>query len=971
MAERENRREKDTPLRQDVRLLANTLGKAIQRQEGTAVYEAVERLRSSCIRLRDFTQRLNEASSSEAEQLQHEITTLEQEIYGFITGYDLETAIDIIRAFTMYFHLANTAEQYHRIRRRRAHEIDPQNKPQYGSMEALVTFLKQAGLDTTTLQQLFDQLSIDLVFTAHPTEATRRSLISKSQRVSELLAQHDNEHLMTPREKAHWERSLDTIIDLLWRTDAVRQIRLQPLDEIKMGVYYLDEIVFGALADLYEELEELLHAEYPDLVVPSFIHMGSWIGGDQDGNPFVNNETLLTALTLHRSYVIARYRKTLANLARESSQSIDHAHISYTLQESIAYDSACMPEYTQELGPQTALEPYRAKFSYMWYRLGATNELPIKPPAHPWTTSKVEEEKSTTVTVAYKNTHELLTDLYLVKESLLEDGEDSIAYGMLNKLIRQVEVFGFHFAALDVRQHSERHAAALSELLQVTGLRSDDYRTLPEEEKLQILDRLLNDPRILTRPGLVLSDETCHILNTFQAISQARESFGSRAITCYIISMTHTLSDILEVQFFCKEVGIDNLPIVPLFETISDLRTCTTILEQSFQHPRYHTYIDNCQRQQQVMIGYSDSGKDGGILTSSWELYQAQSRLAELSQQQQIAITIFHGRGGAIGRGGGPIYEAILAQPPNSVNGRLRMTEQGEMLSFKYGQYDIAIRNMELVVAGVIQSSIPDEEFVETRVHPRAREEWIDAMNQLSASAHARYRKLIYEDPQFIQFFEQATPTDELTWLNIGSRPTRRTQNRTIEDLRAIPWVFSWMQNRYVLPSWYGVGGALEEFIQSDPERLALLQQMYRQWPFLSAFIDNLQMSLSKADMRIAHNYTQTLVTDKELGERLAHQIQREYERTQQNVLLITGGRYLLDNSPVLQESIKRRNPYVDPLSYFQVAMLKRLRSIGGPLTLDQDALKEASAIDQERARLTYAVLLTINGIAAGVRNTG
>jgi Phosphoenolpyruvate carboxylase len=971
MSEQKDRRKKDTPLRQDVRLLANTLGKAIQRQEGTAVYKAVEHLRSSCVRLRDCTQRLNEAPPAEARQLQEEITYLEQEVYGLITGCDLETAIDVIRAFTMYFHLVNTAEQYHRIRRRHAHEVDPHNKPQYGSMEALVSILKQAHLDTATLQQLFNQLSIDLVFTAHPTEATRRSLITKSQRVSELLELHDHEQFMTPREKVQWERDLEAIVDLLWRTDAVRQVRPQPLDEIKMGIYYLDEIVFGALADLYEELEELLHAEYPDLIVPSFIHMGSWIGGDQDGNPFISNETMLKALTLQRSYVITRYRQVISDLARECSQSIDHAHISQTLRDSLAYDRACMPEYIQELGLQTSLEPYREKFSCMWHRLGATLETSMKPPAHPWSTSKIEEETATAMTDAYKNAQELLTDLYIVKESLLEDGEDAIALGTLNKLIRQVEVFGFYFAALDVRQHSERHASALAELLQVTGLRSDNYCDLPEEEKLEILQRLLKDPRILTRPGLILSDETCHILNTFQAISQARESFGPRAITCYIISMAHSLSDILEVQFFCKEVGIDNLPIVPLFETIDDLRTCTTILERAFQHPSYRTYIDNCQREQQVMIGYSDSSKDGGILTSSWELYQAQSRLAELSQQQQIAITIFHGRGGAIGRGGGPIYEAILAQPPRSINGRLRMTEQGEMLSFKYGQYDIAIRNIELVVAGVIQSSIPNQEFVEARVHPQPHEEWIATMNQLSSSALSRYRRLIYEDPQFLSFFEQATPTHELTWLNIGSRPAHRTKNRAIEDLRAIPWIFSWMQNRYVLPSWYGVGGALEEFIQDNPEHLALLQEMYQQWPFLSSFIDNLQMTLSKADMRIAHNYAETLVADKELGERIATEIQQEYERTLKNVLLIIDSESLLDTTPVLQESIKRRNPYVDPLSYFQVTMLKRLRAIGGPLTLDKKALKTASAIDKERARLTYAVLLTINGIAAGVRNTG
>ncbi|WP_281276382.1 phosphoenolpyruvate carboxylase [Dictyobacter kobayashii] len=559
----------------------------------------------------------------------------------------------------------------------------------------------------------------------------------------------------------------------------------------------------------------------------------------------------------------------------------------------------------------------------------------------------------------------------LVQDSLLADGEMAIARGPLNTLIRQVEIFGFYFAALDVRQHSERHSAALSELLQVTGLRKDDYKTLPEAERIQILENLLQDPRILTRPGLELSPETSQILTNFQTIRQVRETFGKRAVTCYITSMSHSLSDLLEVQFFCKEMGIYDLPIVPLFETIDDLRHCTDILETAFNHPLYQSYLENCQREQQVMLGYSDSSKDGGILTSSWELYQTQSRLAELSQRHGVGITIFHGRGGAIGRGGGPIYEAILSQPPGSVNGHLRITEQGEMLSFKYGIHDIAIRNMELVVAGTVQSSIPNEHIIESQVHPKPKADWIEAMKRLSASAHARYRKMIYEDPAFLIFFEQATPIKEIGWLNIGSRPARRTVGRAIEELRAIPWVFSWMQSRYVLPSWYGVGGAIEEYLQEDPGRLALLQQMYKQWPFLQAFLDNLQMTLSKADMSIAHEYAAFLVEDRALGERIAHEIQAEYERTRQAVLAIVGGKSLLDNSPTLQESIRRRNPYVDPLSYFQIILLKRLRALGGPLTLDAEAQKNASAEELERARLTYGVLLTINGIAAGVRNTG
>ena len=667
--------------------------------------------------------------------------------------------------------------------------------------------------------------------------------------------------------------------------------------------------------------------------------------------------------------MIENYRTTIESLAQEYSQSLNHAHITPELQRSLEYDATCLPDYNQELSPQTALEPYRRKLSFMWKRLEAT--LAPSPRSTPYLISpEVEINGEHTPTAAYISADQLLDDLRLVYNSLLADGELDLAQGRLSKLIRQVEVFGFYFAALDVRQHSERHAAALAELLTVTGLRTDDYTKLDEAERLSILENLLRDPRILTRPGLHLSKDTAHILNTFRAIRQAREEFGNKAITCYIISMSHTLSDLLEVQFFCKEVGIPDLPIVPLFETIDDLRDCTEILERAFTYPNYKAYLENCQREQQVMLGYSDSSKDGGILTSSWELYQAQCRLAELGKRHGIGITIFHGRGGAIGRGGGPIYEAILGQPPGTVNGRLRITEQGEMLSFKYGLHEIAIRNMELVAAGVIQSSIPNEDIIETQVHPRPSEKWIAVMNRVSESAHTRYRKLIYDDPTFLTFFEQATPILELGWLNIGSRPARRTKGRSIDELRAIPWVFSWMQSRYVLPSWYGVGGALEEYLQEDPEHLAQLQDMYRRWPFWRAFMDNLQMTLSKADMHIAQSYA-TLVADEALRQRISQEIQEEYERTRRTAISIVGGKALLDTSPVLQQSILRRNPYVDPLSYFQVVLLRRLRALGGPLMLDKEAEQQASAEERERAHLTYAVLLTINGIAAGVRNTG
>jgi len=960
MPEQEHRTEKDAPLRRDIRMLGNALGRAILLHNGNQVFDTEEMLRLNCKRLRECSERLTYTSEPEYSRLQEEIVLLDQKIRDIVENCDLDTAIDVIRAFTVYFHLVNTAEQYHRTRRRHVYDIADKPVAQRGSLAALAEFFQQNNLDTVTIQELLNQLSIELVFTAHPTEATRRSLIIKSRRLAELFEAYDHHARIPQRQRANWQRELESTVALLWRTDSVLHVRLEPQDEIKMGLYYLEEILYHVVPKLYEELEQRLHTHYPDekLIVPPFLRLGSWIGGDQDGNPNVKPETLLLAFRLQRARVIEHYRSSIEALAQEYSQSLKYCSVTEALAQSIAYDAGCMPDYDRELGPQTEQEPYRRKLSFMWKRLGAT------------LTTHEEHVDGKEEHFFYTHAEELLDDLELVRESLLADGEQDLTLGRLATLIRQVQVFRFHFAALDVRQHSERHASALAELLHVTGLLQGDYRSFGEAKRIRVLEDLLRDPRILPRHKLNFSEETTHILATFDAILRAREEFGSNAITCYIISMARTLSDLLEVLFFCKEAGIPDLPIVPLFETIDDLRSCTTILESAFNHPIYRAHLETCHRQQQIMLGYSDSSKDGGILTSSWELYQVQRRLDDLGARFSIGITIFHDRGGAIGRGGGPIYEAILGQPPGSVNGRIRITEQGEMLSFKYGLPAIALRNLELVVAGVTQASLPEEKLKDSQLSVQVPQRWSEVMDRLSASAYTCYRRLIYDDPDFLHFFEQATPILELGWLNIGSRPARRSKGRSIEELRAIPWVFAWMQSRYVLPSWYGVGGALEEYVSEEDGLLEELQAMYQNWPFLRALLDNLQMTLSKADMHIAQHYT-SLVDDENLRQRLSHEILEEYERTRDILLKIVGGKALLDATPVLQRSIRLRNPYVDPLSYFQVMLLRKLRALGGPLLLDESNVQIASKQEQERARLTYAVLLTINGIAAGLRNTG
>ncbi|HEV2579866.1 MAG TPA: phosphoenolpyruvate carboxylase, partial [Ktedonobacteraceae bacterium] len=608
MPEQTQRDEKDAPLRRDIRALGDALGRAIQQHSRPAAFETEERLRLGCRRLRECYELLQHTTGEEAESLREEIAALDQEITRVVEECDVETAIDVIRAFTVYFHLVNAAEQHHRTRRRRVYDTAGEAAAQRGSLASLVALLQRSELDTDAIQVLLNRLTIELVFTAHPTEATRRSLILKSSRLAELLAEHDLFDVKTPREQAQWQREIEHVVTLLWRTDSVLHVRLHPLDEIKMGLYYLEEILYDAIPELYTELEDLLSTHYraSSLCVPPFLRTGSWIGGDQDGNPNVGPETLLQALRLQRARVIDRYRASIEELAQEYSQSLSYCTITPALADSIARDAALMSDYYRELGPQTAQEPYRLKLSFMWKRLGATQGSDLAGEQ-----AQGSEEATDSARIAYSHASDFLADLQTLLDSLQADGEREVAKGRLATLLRQAQVFGFHFAALDVRQHSERHAAALAEQLQATSLLQGDYRSFDEVERVRLLGNLLRDPRVLPRRQLRLSDETRHVLATFDAIRQAREEYGEQAVSCYIISMSRSLSDLLEVQFFCKEAGISALPIVPLFETIDDLRGCTSILESAFTHPLYREYVRGCDERQQVMLGYSDSSKDG------------------------------------------------------------------------------------------------------------------------------------------------------------------------------------------------------------------------------------------------------------------------------------------------------------------------------------------------------------------------
>jgi phosphoenolpyruvate carboxylase len=915
---------KDEPLRRDINLLGRVLGQVLIEQEGEELFETEEEVRLLCKRLRfDYDPALDE-------RLRRKIEVL-----------DGEQLRQIVRAFSVYFQLVNIAERYHRIRRRRQYESSLSDPPQRASLASALTRLEREGFGAERLRRVLDGMSVGLVLTAHPTEAMRRSVRRKHVAIGEMLELLESGPL-TWKERRRLEEKLAEEVTVLWQTDELRARRPEVTQEIERTLLFFENPLISATLDVYREFEDELARRFPGEApeLGRVLAFGSWVGGDQDGNPFVKPETLSAALELHRQLILNRHLSSVLWLVNHMSQSARLIGVSEELRASVARDEKSLPETAERYECLDPDELYRRKLLFVAERLRRTLEGPGTPAAYPGVRDFVE-------------------DLNSVRRSLLTHGGERTANGSLRDLIRQAEVFGFHLAKLDVRQESSRVVAAVAELL-AAGT-SEDLRVMTEGARASLLRRLVVDPTPLPPDYDGLSEDSREVLDTFERIRQARDAFSEPPIETFILSMAHQASDVLCVQLLARRAGLlevnqsgrctaNHLRITPLFETIEDLDRASDVLRRLLEDPFYRSSLSRLDDLQEIMLGYSDSGKDAGYVTSNWVLYKAQGSLASVAGEHGVRLRLFHGRGGSAGRGGGPSYQAIMAQPPGTLDGRIRITEQGEVISFKYSMRGLARRNLDTVLAAVLESSATADC---SAGRPDAR--WVEAMEELSDKAQKTYRALVYDDEGFLNFFSGASPIVELSMLNMGSRPARRVQDPEVESLRAIPWVFAWTQNRFLLPSWYGAGSALEDYASKD-SGLNLLREMYERWPFFRTLTDFMQMTLAKSDLRIAETYV-SLVDNAELRERLWRRIFDEHAACVGALLKVTGHENLLDDSPVLQRSIRLRNPYVDPLSYVQVNLLRRLRN-----------LPEGSP---EREPTLNTLLLTISGISSGMLNTG
>ncbi len=915
-------------LRRDVRFLGNILGEVLVHQGGRELLEHVEKIREMSKALR-------------AEYL--------PELYeGFIQNVrGLEPGIrhQVIRAFAIYFQLVNIAEQNHRIRRKRDYERSAGEGVQPGSIESVVQALKEKNLPVDEVRQMLDGISLELVMTAHPTEATRRDVLDIHKRIADEVMELDNPTL-TYREREKLREKLMNEVLTLWQTDELRDRKPTVLDEVRNGMYYFHETLFEVLPNVYEELERCLTKYYPEEQwhVPTYLRFGSWIGGDRDGNPSVTSDVTWQTLKMQRNLAIHKYENSLRELARHLSFSKTIVNVSNELLASIKIDEKFVELRTVE--PWTNdNEPYRVKTRFMLQKL-----------------QNMREEQFVGTKQRYSSVDEFKADLEIIDRSLRHHYADYVADSHLKKLVRQAELFGFHLAALDVRQHSKEHENAMSELLAKAGIASA-YAELAEQEKIDLLHGLLSGDKKLLQDGIELSESTQECLEVYTTIYKAQQEFGVGCVTSYLISMSEAASDILEVMVFAKEAGLlgrdesgnvfSTLQAAPLFETIDDLHAAPEIMDTLFKLPIYRQSVAAMGDLQEIMLGYSDSNKDGGMVTANWELRVALNDLTRMGKSHNVRLKFFHGRGGALGRGGMPLNRSILAQPPHTIGGGIKITEQGEVLSSRYSMKGIAYRSLEQATGALITAAYLSRDSEQERSNEK---QWEEIMRGISVDAQTKYQDLIFRDPDFMTFFKESTPLPEVGELNIGSRPSKRKGSDRFEDLRAIPWVFAWTQSRYLLPAWYAAGTAFSKFVNDDPARLETLRTMYREYSFFKSLIDNLQMALGKADLMIARQYA-GMIEDGTIKNRIFTQIEEEYAKTQAMILSITGQDDILDNVPVIQESIRLRNPYVDPLSYLQVQLLTELRSL--------------RAQNEDDAELLREVLLTINGIAAGLRNTG
>jgi phosphoenolpyruvate carboxylase len=887
-------REIVTPLSSDIRLLGNLLGNVIREQHGDAAFDLVEEVRAVAKARRS-------GDPQATDQLIH-----------IISGLGLESKRVLIKAFSNYFQLINIAEDLQRIRTLRQREetgrIDE-------SIMAAIQTLKDAGLEAAGVRALLNRLSIRLVLTAHPSEAKRKEVLIKLRRIAQLMSARDRQALL-PREHQFLESEITGEIEELWQTRPTRASRAMVMDEVDFGLYFITSTIMDTVLDVYDDLREALNRHYPEsdwTELPPPLHFASWIGGDRDGNPNVTPAVTLEALSTLRRAALSAYLEEVTELSEHLTQSTDEVAVSDELREAVISANGLDERFPTEF--------YRQQMHLVRRRL--------------------ERDE-------YADWLELYDDLALVESSLRQNKGRHTASGSVRRLMEKVRLFGLHLVPLDIREDARLHAGALDEIFRHYGQGS--YTALNESDKQDLLTREIGNARPLFPVEPKFSEATNRIIATWRMIAQAHNTAGKVVIDTFIASMSQQPSDILALLLLAKEVGVaDDLHLVPLFETIDDLQNAPQVMSQLFQNAEYRKHLAKRGHHQQIMIGYSDSGKDGGYLASNWNLYTAQQALAETCDQHGITLELFHGRGGSIGRGGGPTNQAILSQPPRSMQGAIKITEQGEVIAYRYSNADIARRHLHQVANAVLvaMGAPPARE---------ARPAWRAAMDSLAALGREAYRKFVYETPGFVDYWQQATPINELANLPISSRPARRKPGGSFADVRAIPWVFSWMQSRAIIPSWYSVGTALKGYCQQENGGLETLREMYREWPFFRALMENAQLDLAKADLGIAELYA-SLVTDPSLRDTIFTRIKTEYALAEEMVCKVIDQLHLLYHSPVMQRSIERRNPYVDPLNFIQVDLLRRIRGMTADSTGYHPTMR--------------AVLATVNGISAGMKVTG
>jgi len=956
---------------------------------------------------------------------------LESNVLQLIEKLDLNAAIRAARAFALYFQLINIVEQHYEQRdqqlayvsgsgasglafsksqRSQTSKYKDGNLPsltgngsenssnsqrELGTFHHLFPMLRRLNVPSQQIQRLIDNLDIRLVFTAHPTEIVRHTIRTKQRRIAKILQQldqveenfdllgtgtEDSPFLVSSWEAQALQNQLTEEIRLWWRTDELHQFKPSVLDEVEYTLHYFEEVLFDAIPQLYHRFKQALHASFPYLNPPkyNFCKFGSWVGSDRDGNPSVTPKVTWQTSCYQRHLVLEKYIGAVKRLSELLSLSLHWSDVLPELLESLDRDKLEIQDVYDEWAIRYRQEPYRLKLAYVQKRLENTRD-------RNWRLYKGDElqrerealSQNPGLVGLYPSGVEFLAELRLIERNLVETG---LSCRDLENLICQVEIYGFNLAHLDIRQESSVHSDALNEVAEYLQILPKSYNQLSEAERSLWLSTELQTRRPLIPAELPFSAKTCETIETFRILRQMQQEFGEEICQTYVISMSHDVSDLLEVLLLAKEAGlfdpatgIGSINVVPLFETVEDLTKAPQVMQDIFELPLYRAMLAGgyvaqkdetlpASALQEVMLGYSDSNKDSGFLSSNWEIHKAQKALQQIAEKYNVDLRIFHGRGGSVGRGGGPAYKAILAQPGKSISGRIKITEQGEVLASKYSLPDLALYNLETVTAAVVQASLLHTGF--DGIDP-----WNEIMEELSVRSRSHYRHLIYEQPDLVDFFHNVTPIQEISQLQISSRPARRSGGKKdISTLRAIPWVFSWTQSRFLLPSWYGVGTALQEFLLEKPEEhLKLLQYFYLKWPFFKMVISKVEMTLSKVDLQIAHHYVRELSApaDRQRFEALFEQISTEYHLIRSLVLTITGHERLLDGDPDLQRSVLLRNATIVPLGLLQVALLKRLRQHGVA------GVPGVIHSRYSKGELLRGALLTINGIAAGMRNTG